>query len=489
MTFLSNRDGRVLYRARRPAISVSRLLTPVAAALVAALATPALSDPILATPAKPAAADVSRPGTAAGDVRPAASGATHDHSADPDGDHDNHGAHAHDDREIHDTTAGSAAEPDARDERASGEDAHDDVTHDEHAHDEDAHAGHDDHAEEGEAPNDVRLSPAQRQALKLETLVLEPRPLAAAIRAPGEVRANAYATSRVTPRIAAQVVARHARLGDAVPAGQPLVTLSSPEMADAQGDFVVAEREWQRLRQLKGDNFVSEREHLQARVTRDKALWRVLAFGMTRAQADALAAAESGTADGTFDLLAPSGGTVVADDFVLGELVEPGRILFEVTDEAVRWVEARLPPEEAARVSIKDAARIADGEVWLDGQVVQIHHLLDEATRTRGVRIAVPDPEHRLHPGTFVDVTLFAEPGEPVLALPETAVLRAPDGDWQVFVAEDEATFRPVEVAPLRTAGGLTAITGLPAGTRVVTQGAFFLQSELAKGGFDPHNH
>jgi RND family efflux transporter MFP subunit len=482
MTFLSNRAGRVLYRAPRP--SVSRLLTPVAAALVAALATPALSEPMLATPAKPAAADASRPGAAAGDVRPAASGATHDHSADPDGDHADHGAHAHDDREIRDTTAGSAAEPGAQDEHASSEDAHD-----EHAHDEDVHAGHDDHAEEGVAPNDVRLSPAQRRAVRLETLVLEPRPLAAAIRAPGEVRANAYATSRVTPRIAAQVVARHARLGDAVPGGQPLVTLSSPEMADAQGDFVVAEREWQRLRQLKGDNFVSEREHLQARVSRDKALWRVLAFGMTRAQADALAAAESGTADGTFDLLAPSGGTVVADDFVLGELVEPGRILFEITDEAVRWVEARLPPEEAARVSIKDAARIADGEVWLDGQVVQIHHLLDEATRTRGVRIAVPDPGHHLHPGTFVDVELFAETGEPVLALPETAVLRAPDGDWQVFVAEDEATFRPVEVVPLRTAGGLTAITGLPAGTRVVTQGAFFLQSELAKGGFDPHNH
>jgi RND family efflux transporter MFP subunit len=488
MTFLSNGPWRLLYRARRPAIS--QLLTSVAAALVAAFATTALSEPVLATPANPAAADVSRPGTAAGDAQPAASGATHDHPVHADGDHADHAAHTHDERAIRDTTAGSASDPNARDEHASSEDAHD-TSHDEHAHahDEDAHAGHDDHGQQGEAPGAVRLSPAQRQALKLRTLVLELRPLAATIRAPGEVRANAYATSRVTPRIAAQVVARHARLGDQVPAGQPLVTLSSPDMADAQGDFVVAEREWQRLRQLKGDNFVSEREHLQARVSREKALWRVLAFGMTRAQADALVAAESGTADGTFDLLAPSGGTLVADDFVLGELVEPGRMLFEISDEAVRWVEARLPPEEAARVAINDAARVADGEVRLDGQVVQIHHLLDEATRTRGVRIAVPDPGHRLHPGTFVDVTLLAEPGEPVLAVPETAVLRAPDGDWQVFVAEDEATFRPVEVVPLRTADGMTAISGLPAGTRVVTQGAFFLQSELAKGGFDPHNH
>jgi cobalt-zinc-cadmium efflux system membrane fusion protein len=41
----------------------------------------------------------------------------------------------------------------------------------------------------------------------------------------------------------------------------------------------------------------------------------------------------------------------------------------------------------------------------------------------------------------------------------------------------------------VRTAGGLAVIEGLAPGTQVVTQGAFFLQSELAKGGFDPHNH
>ena len=76
-----------------------------------------------------------------------------------------------------------------------------------------------------------------------------------------------------------------------------------------------------------------------------------------------------------------------------------------------------------------------------------------------------------------------------MLALPEAAVLRGPDGDWQVFIADGEDAFRPVEVEVLSTTGGLTVIEGLPAGTRVVTRGAFFLQSELAKGGFDPHNH
>ena len=41
----------------------------------------------------------------------------------------------------------------------------------------------------------------------------------------------------------------------------------------------------------------------------------------------------------------------------------------------------------------------------------------------------------------------------------------------------------------MRTTAKLTVIGGLEPGTRVVTRGAFFLQSELAKSGFEIHNH
>jgi RND family efflux transporter MFP subunit len=291
----------------------------------------------------------------------------------------------------------------------------------------------------------------------------------------------------VTPRIDAQVLARHARLGDHVEQGQALVTLSSVDLAEAQGDLVVAEREWQRLAKLKGQ-FVSDTEYLAASVARQKALSSVLAYGMTPEQAKALVT-DSEKADGTFELLAQQQGTVVRDDFVLGQFVEAGRVLFQITDESVRWVEARMPPEEAAEVSVGDQARIAYRDTWFDGRVTQIHHLLDEVTRTLAVRVEVPDPDHRLHPGVFVDVVVLAGEGESVLAVPEAAVLRGPDGDWQLFVAQGEDSFVPVEVDLLRTTGGMAVIEGVPTGARVVTKGAFFLQSELAKGGFDPHNH
>jgi membrane fusion protein, heavy metal efflux system len=341
-----------------------------------------------------------------------------------------------------------------------------------------------------EPPAQIHLTPEQRRTLGLRTEVLTARAIGEALRAPGEVRLNAYATAQVTPRIAAQIVARQARLGDRVVPGQPLVTLSSVELAAAQGDLVVAELEWGRLDRIRG-KFVSDKEYVEASVARQKARSRVLAYGMTEDQIAALLANAARRADGTFELLAPQAGTVIQDDFIQGERVQPGRILFEITDESVRWVEAQMSPADASRVSIGDHARVAYGQGpdWFAGQITQIHHLLDEKTRTQEVRIEVPDPGHRLHPGVFVDVVVLVGAAEPVMAVPEAAVLRGPDGDWQVFVADGEDAFKPVEVELVRSTGGLAVIEGLTEGTQVVTQGAFFLQSELAKSGFDPHNH
>lgn len=349
-----------------------------------------------------------------------------------------------------------------------------------------AHAEHSDPDRDG--PAEVHLTTAQRRAVGVAVEVLAPRRLGDEIRAPGEVELNAYATAQVTPRIPAQVLRRHARLGDQVQAGQPLVTLSSVEMAQAQGDLVVADSEWQRVRKL-GKQALSERRFTQAQVARQQARARVQAFGMTPEQVDRLSQLGATLADGTFQLPAPRAGTVIRDQFILGERVEPGRVLFEITDERVLWVEAWVTPEEAGRIRPGDRARVRHANAWLEGQVTQVFHALDHATRTQAVRIEVPNKDHRLHPGLFVDVRILTGAGLEVLALPEEAVLRSPDGDWLVFVSEGDGEYRPVEVDILRTTGGLAVISGLTAGTPVVTQGAFFLQSELAKGGFEVHQH
>ncbi len=353
-------------------------------------------------------------------------------------------------------------------------------------------------AEEGHAPEHdgheeeaaVHLTPEQMKAAGIQTSRLEPHPLPEEIEAPGEVRLNLYATSQVTPRIQAQVVARRARLGDHVKKGQPLVTLSSAVMAEAQGALIIAARDWQRVRKLSSE-MLSEQRRLESRVAFQQAWAKLLAYGMTAEQIQKLARNEDvSRADGRFDLLSPQDGTIIQGRFVVGQMVQPGDLLFEITDESRVWVEAHTDPIQAGKVRKNASARILAGGKWLPGRVIQVHHALDAATRTLQVRIEVPNPEDRLHPGQFVTARItVGSGGRPVLTLPLEAVLRSPDGDWQVFVEKEPGKFEPVEVELARQLPGIAVIEGLAPGTRVVTRGAFFVQSELAKSGFEIHNH
>ena len=375
-------------------------------------------------------------------------------------------------------------------EEATKDDGHGD--HDDHGAEESGggHDGHgDEHGEEEAAEVDLTPENMKEAGILVEPLSFQN--LEAEVNAPGEVKLNSYLSSKVTPRIEAQVVERHAKLGYIVEKGQPLVTLSSVDMAEAVGELIVAHKEWRRVQQL-GASAVSAKRYSGAKIADEQARAKVIAYGMTKSQVKALHKKGSGGNPGMFQLVAPQGGTIVSDDFIDGELIEPGRVLFNIVNEDSLWVESRLSPKLAKSVEVGAGARIhVPGNGWLQGKVVQKHHLLDKETRTIGVRIAVDNEEDRLHPGMYVDTRIQSGNGEKYLAVPTAAVLRSSDGDWVVFVEnEDKAgEFKPHEIEMLRTVEDYTVIKGLPEGTRIVTEGAFFVQSELAKSGFEVHNH
>ncbi|MEO1889831.1 MAG: efflux RND transporter periplasmic adaptor subunit [Cycloclasticus sp.] len=348
---------------------------------------------------------------------------------------------------------------------------------------------HDDHGGEHEEENSVKLNAAQRKAADIVIKTLQLSQINSEISAPGEITLNAYATSQVVSRISAQVVQRHAKLGDEVTTGQPLITLSSVDMAKAQGDLLVAAREWNRVRKL-GRKVVSGARYIQANVNHEQALAKVQAYGMSQQQIDAMIkGGKSALANGRFQLQALQNGTVIHDEFTLGELVEPGRMLFEISDETSLWVTARLTAEQALDVRVGATANVLFRDKVLSGKVIQRHHSLDETTRTIGVRIEIANPNDLLHPGIFVDTKIMSNNMQKALSVPADAVLRSPDGDWMVFVEHENNEFEPQEVDVIRTNNGVTVIEGIKAGARVVTRGAFFLQSELAKAGFEIHNH
>ena len=360
---------------------------------------------------------------------------------------------------------------------------------DEHGNEVDAHGGenaHGDHEEESV----VRLTEEQMQVagIVVEALTLQNVPIE--VEAPGEIKLNDYASSQVTPRIEGQITARLVKLGDHVKKGQPMVTLSSAPMAEAQAKAIVASQAWQRIKKL-GTQVVSEQALIESRINFQQTQAKLLAYGMTGEQvAKQLKGSGASAADGSFTLLSPQDGTVIHDDFIVGKMIEAGDLLFEITDESTLWVEARVNPELISGLVIGSPGRVRFGSKWITGKVIQAHHDLDEKTRTLGIRLEIPNPNDHLHPGQFVTARFqVGESGEAALTLPVEAVLRSPDGDWQVFIEENPGEFEPKEIEIVRQLPELIVIEGLEPGTRVATKGAFFVQSELAKSGFEVHNH
>lgn len=346
--------------------------------------------------------------------------------------------------------------------------------------------GHDE--EEGSA---VEITAAERSKAGVVIAAVSRRTLSEGIRMPAEVVVNAYMSTKVTTRITAQVVARHKRLGDAVVAGEPLVTFSSVAMAEAQAELIVADREWQRLKKL-GKQAVSERRYIEAQVAQQQAMATVLAYGMTAGQATVLLGAESvARATGEFVLLAPQAGTILSDTFIVGELIEPGRVLFDISDESVLWVEARTVPGNMYNFTVGSRARVrSDGQHWHEGRVIQLHHLLDETTRTQAVRIEVPNTDEWAHPGQFVEAEIIAFEGEPVLAVPNAALVMI-EGKWTAFRLLEDDELSPVAVDTGATAGNWTEIrSGLSEGEQIAVEGVFTLKSLLLKSTLgEGHGH
>ncbi|OUS00597.1 hypothetical protein A9Q81_10450 [Gammaproteobacteria bacterium 42_54_T18] len=344
----------------------------------------------------------------------------------------------------------------------------------------------------------VTISPAQERLASITVEPLNAKKMEYQVYSPGEVKANGYTSYIVSPRVDSVVIRRHVALGDHVDEGQLLVTLFSERVAEAQGAFRIANAEWRRVN-LLGRKAVGDKRFVLAKTVYETSFSRLLVYGLSKEAVISLVAVGDETRDpvlGEYTLVANSRGVVLSDDFHQGQRVESGDSLIELTQEDTLWVEARLAPNTSIQLPLGTKAQINVGGNIFDANVVQAAHTIDPKTRTRIVRLLVNNESHQLHPGQFADVYFLFKTETPVLAVPETALMRSADGDWVVFVSEKEGrenteakTFSAKEVELGRFFGEWREIIGVEPGSRVVMTGAFFVASEIAKSGFDPHNH
>ncbi|HID40277.1 MAG TPA: efflux RND transporter periplasmic adaptor subunit, partial [Calditrichaeota bacterium] len=390
---------------------------------------------------------------------------------------------------------------------AKEEKGHDD--HD-HAKEEKKDDGHG-HGEE-EASADVELSVEQRKKTGIETMLLKKRSIRHQITALSEVKLNQYKTIKVSPSITTRVEKRHVKLGDLVKKGALLATLhtitttdisanmlatadlaaSSAELnvgiAQAKGELAAASATWRRIQSL-GKDAVSGKRFIEARIAKEQAEAKLAAYGKSKSQVKRLLTSGSKAVQKHFELRAEQAGMVIKDDFVLGQIVNPEDVLFVISDMDHLWVEANIKPNDVNNITLGSSANISVNDRTLQGKVIYIGRVLDEKTRTLPVRIEVNTKGASLYPGQFVKTSISSKTTQTAIVIPAESVLRGADGDWMLFVEEAPGRFVPKEVDIIQNLGESVVIEGVAVGTTIVSKGAFFVQSELAKSGFEIHNH
>lgn len=348
----------------------------------------------------------------------------------------------------------------------------------------------------------IKLTPAQIKQAGIESEVIKHRPVLQTSIAPGTVAFNTYKLADITTLVDGVVHARHVRLGDKVKKGQKLVTLTSPALAQSEADYLRAAATHrktrlglQRIKTLAKENIVS-----QARLQQATSLYQAAHANLAAARAalssyslsaEKIETLMNSSQYGQLTLDAPSSGTIVADDFRLGQHIAAGTRLMQIVDESTVWVEVKLPQSQMEGITTGRSAMVSTkgNTRHYQARVINIHHQLDKTTRTAGVRLEVENPEDALHPGMFVNAEIATGAGEESLLLPEAAIQRQ-GSELIVFVEEEPGHFERREVRVGKASMGVVPIIeGLKAGESVVVKGAFVLVSELAKSGFEVHNH
>ena len=349
----------------------------------------------------------------------------------------------------------------------------------------------------------VTLTDEAMKRAGIEIATVEAGSATDVLRLPAVVEPNAYARVSVTPLVTGRVTSVSAQLGAQVRQGQTLATVFSPELADAQTQYISAraeldahERELARTEKLVQIGAASRQElerihaeHTAQQTRVESARSRLDLLGMSRQAVESLASGKS--VDASTEVPAPIAGVVTERLVNMGLNVDPATKLFTVVDLSTVWIVANLYEKDFARVRVGDHATVvtpAYPDRQIQGRVSYIDPQVSPESRTTKVRVEVSNPHYDLRLGMLAEAQIQASTSTSVAFIPRIAVQNVADRSF-VYVAKPGAPgqFMEREVLVGQPSGErIQVVSGVVAGDKVVTEGSFFMRAERERLGLRP---
>lgn len=185
-------------------------------------------------------------------------------------------------------------------------------------------------------------------------------------------------------------------------------------------------------------------------------------------------------------IYAPWDGRVGLRDIALGSYLAPGQKIVWLQKIDPVYVDFTLTEADYGRIAVGLKVSVTlnayPGQVFV-GKIVTTDARLSDSNRMIMVRAEIPNPDKKLVPGMYANVTVDAGTPETVVTVPQTAVTYSLYGD-NVFVVNatkvkdkdgkdvDELSVerRFVKTGPVRD-GRVSIVSGIKDGDKVVTAG------------------
>ena len=314
------------------------------------------------------------------------------------------------------------------------------------------------------ATGTVRITPAVTNNLGVRTAEVVMGRLPSLISTVGYVQYDEDQLQHVHPRVEGWIETLFVNAsGDPVSRGEPLYTVYSPTLVNAQEELLLA---WRR----------DDPALVKAASERLEAL---------RVPPEAIRTLrDSRTVSRTVTVTAPQDGVVDTLQVRQGMYVKPGMETLSIASLDHLWVIGEVFERQATQVQVGDTVRIqldfAPGRAW-EGKIDYVYPTLNTRTRTLQVRVRVANPDHVLRPGMFAQLQVATTPGEQRLLVPREALIRT-GSQSRLVLALGEGRFKSVAVAAGRVGREQAEIlAGIAAGDRIVTSAQFLIDSESSK--------
>lgn len=265
------------------------------------------------------------------------------------------------------------------------------------------------------------------------------------------------------------------KTGDYINKGQPLFEIYSPDLAQAQNEYLIALNNG-------GDANSS---------LIDASKKKLELFGLTSDQIDDLK--NSGKINLTLTYYSPVSGTVIEKKVQEGMYVSEGTVIYQVAELSTLWNIAEVNESDLSTVKVGNKVKLKlqayPGEEFT-GTVTFIYPLVDPQTRTIKVRSEFSSQNNKLKPQMYGETIFSADEGTGLL-IPANAVIFSENRNV-VWVKTSDEMFEARNVQIGQKFGDkYQVLSGLNKGEEVAASGGFLIDSEsqLKSGMPTGHQH